>query len=53
MLEMNGMARGAAETVLYGADGCRESAAMADLLNEMGVEFEYRSVSRDAAAQRE
>src|SRR5712692_4529479 len=50
---MNGRARGAAEAVLYGADGSLESAAMADVLNEMGVEFEYRSVSLDPAARRE
>lgn len=51
--KMNGKARVAADAVLYGADGCRESAAMADLLNDMGIEFEYRSVDRDPAAQRE
>lgn len=50
---MDGGTRRAADAVLYGADGCRESAAMADLLNEMGVEFEYRSVSHDPAAERE
>jgi hypothetical protein len=42
-----------ADAVLYGADGSRDSAAMADLLNEMGVEFEYRSVNRDPAARSE
>jgi hypothetical protein len=51
--QMNGRVRGAADAVLYGADGSLESAAMADVLNEMGVEFEYRSVSRDPAARRE
>lgn len=50
---MNGKSRGVADAVLYGADGSRESAAMADLLNEMGVEFEYRSVNQDPAARRE
>ena len=45
--------RGSADAVLYGADGSRESAAMVDLLNEMGVEFEYRSVNSDPAARRE
>jgi glutaredoxin len=45
--------RGATDAVLYGADGSRESAAMVDLLNEMGVEFEYRSVNSDPAARRE
>ena len=51
--QMNGRAHGAADAVLYGADSSLESAAMADVLNEMGVEFEYRSVSRDPAARRE
>ena len=50
---MNGRPRGAADAVLYGADGSRESAAMAELLTEMGVEFEYRSVNQDPAARRE
>jgi hypothetical protein len=51
--QMNGRPRGAADAVLYGADGSLESAAMADVLHEMGVEFEYRSVSQDPAARRE
>jgi hypothetical protein len=50
---MDGKSHGPADAVLYGADGSRESAAMADLLTEMGVEFEYRSVNRDPAARRE
>lgn len=50
---MNRRARGAAHAVLYGADESRESAAMAELLSELGMEFEYRSVSRDPAAMRE
>jgi hypothetical protein len=50
---MNGRVRGAADAVLYGADGSRESAAMVELLTEMGVEFEYRSVNSDPAARRE
>lgn len=45
--------RGVSDAILYGADGSRESAAMVDLLNEMGVEFEYRSVNTDPAARRE
>ncbi len=49
----DGNANGAADAVLYGADGSRESAAMAELLSEMGVEFEYRSVNTDPAARRE
>ena len=41
------------QAVLYGDDGSHESAAMADLLNMLGVEFEYRAVNRDDAAARE
>jgi len=50
---MNGRPRRATDAVLYGADGSRESAAMAELLTEMGVEFEYRSVNQDPVARRE
>jgi hypothetical protein len=50
---MNGKVNGASDAVLYGADGSRDSAAMAELLSEMGVAFEYRSVSQDPAARRE
>ena len=53
MADMNGKMNGASDAVLYGTDGSRESAAMADLLNEMGVAFEYRSVNRDPAARKE
>ena len=41
------------DAVLYGADESRESAAMVDLLNELGVDFEYRAVDHDPAATRE
>jgi hypothetical protein len=41
------------DTILYGWEGSSESAAMADLLRELGVQFEYRSVSRDLAARKE
>ncbi|HEV2415088.1 MAG TPA: hypothetical protein VGX27_09780 [Candidatus Dormibacteraeota bacterium] len=41
------------QAVLYGDEGSHESAAMADLLNRLGVEFEYRAVNRDDAAARE
>jgi hypothetical protein len=51
--EMNGKMNGASDAVLYGTDGSRESIAMADLLKEMGVAFEYRSVNRDPAARKE
>ena len=50
---MNGGSRGPADAILYGADGSRESATMAELLTEMGVEFEYRFVNRDPGARRE
>ena len=51
--KMNGKMNGASDAVLYGTDGSRDSVAMADLLNEMGVAFEYRSVNRDPAARKE
>ena len=41
------------EAVLYGSDESRESTAMIELLNELGVAFEYRSVNRDPIAMRE
>lgn len=41
------------QAVLYGDDDSSESTAMADLLNTLGVEFEYRAVNRDDAAARE
>jgi hypothetical protein len=41
------------EAVLYGSDESLESTMMVELLNELGVQFEYRSVSRDPAARRE
>ena len=41
------------EAVLYGSDESRESTAMVELLNELGVEFTYRRVNRDPAAMRE
>ena len=44
---------GNSDAVLYGADESQDSRAMADLLNELGVRFEFRSVSRDSAARRE
>ncbi len=53
MADMNGKMNGASDAVLYGTDGSRESVAMAELLNEMGVAFEYRSVNRDPAARKE
>lgn len=44
---------GNAETVLYGSDDCVESKAMADLLTDMGVQFEFRAVNRDPRAMSE
>ncbi len=44
---------GNAETVLYGFDECTESKAMADLLDELGVQYELRVVNRDPRARRE
>ena len=41
------------EAVLYGSDDSRESTAMVELLNELGVDFVYRRVNRDPAAMRE
>jgi glutaredoxin len=41
------------EAVLYGSDDSGDSTAMVDLLNELGVQFEYRCVSHDPAAMRE
>jgi hypothetical protein len=41
------------EAVLYGSDDSSESNAMVKLLNELGVQFEYRSVTNDPAAMRE
>jgi hypothetical protein len=41
------------ETVLYGSDQSRESNAMAELLKELGVAFEYRAIDRDPAATSE
>ena len=41
------------EAVLYGSDESRESTAMVELLNELGVQFVYRCVNRDPEAMRE
>jgi hypothetical protein len=41
------------QTVMYGSNESSESNAMVDLLNELGVEFEFRSVDNDPAASRE
>ena len=44
---------GDSQAVLYGSDNEGESTAMVELLNELGVKFEYRAVDRDPAASRE
>ncbi|HKV86753.1 MAG TPA: glutaredoxin domain-containing protein [Candidatus Dormibacteraeota bacterium] len=41
------------DAILYGSDDSGESTAMIQLLHELGVDFEYRSVNRDPAAMRE
>ena len=41
------------KAVLYGSDESRECTAMVELLNELGVQFEYRCVTRDPSAMRE
>lgn len=44
---------GNAEAVLYGSDDSGECQAMAELLNELGVQYEFRAVDRDPVAMRE
>ncbi|HEV2218054.1 MAG TPA: glutathione S-transferase N-terminal domain-containing protein [Candidatus Dormibacteraeota bacterium] len=44
---------GNSDAVLYGADDSQDSRKMAALLDELGVRFEFRSVSRDSTARRE
>ena len=44
---------GNAQAVLYGNGDSRDCNAMAELLHELGVEFEFREVNRDPAAARE
>jgi glutaredoxin len=44
---------GNTQAVMYGSDESSDTTAMAELLNELGVEFEYRVVNRDDAAARE
>lgn len=44
---------GNTQAVLYGSDDSLESTAMAELLNALGVQFEFRAVNRDDAAARE
>lgn len=44
---------GDTQAVLYGSDNVRECRAMVALLNELGVNFEYRAVDRDPVASSE
>jgi len=44
---------GEAQAVLYGSEESLESTAMVDLLNELGVQFEYRCLNHNPAAMRE
>ncbi len=44
---------GDGEAVLYGSDDSEESNAMVELLDDLGIQFRYRAVNRDAAAMRE
>lgn len=37
------------DAVVYGTDESLDSQAMMDLLNELGVKFEFRSVAQDSA----
>ena len=41
------------ETVLYGNGDCSEASAMGELLNDLGVKYEFRCIDRDPAARRE
>jgi hypothetical protein len=53
VMGMNRRSRDASDAVLYGADGSADSAAMIQVLSELGVPFEYRSISQDPIAKRE
>ena len=44
---------GDGDTVLYGSDECGECRMAADLLRDMGVDFRFRPVNRDAVARSE
>ena len=44
---------GDTQAVVYGSDNASECSAMVELLNELGVKFEYRAVDRDPAATKE
>ena|SRR5712691_8455374 len=44
---------GDSEAVLYGSLDSRESDAMVELLNELGVKFDFRAIDSDPRAMRE
>lgn len=44
---------GDTQTVLYGSDDEGECGAMVELLNDLGVGFEYRAVDHDPIASEE
>ncbi|HEY0831194.1 MAG TPA: glutaredoxin family protein [Candidatus Dormibacteraeota bacterium] len=44
---------GDSEAVLYGSDDSHESSAMVELLNELGVKFDFRHIDHDPRAMRE
>ena len=44
---------GDTEAIMYGSAASGESTAMFELLNQLGVKFEYRAIDRDPAAMRE
>jgi glutaredoxin len=44
---------GDTEAIMYGSAASGESTAMVELLNELGVKFEYRAIDSDPAAMRE
>jgi glutaredoxin len=53
MAELSPRPHRPSDAILYGADGSGDAMAMAALLRELGVAFEYRSVSDDSAARKE
>ena len=47
------MKMGDGEAILYGSDECGECQMAASLLRDMGVDFRFRPVNRDAVARSE
>jgi hypothetical protein len=41
------------DAILYGNGDCTEASAMAEVLKELGVQFEFRCIDRDPTAMRE